>query len=405
MKPRNHVIKAGRGLAAAFMTLIVGLGTSAVGAACGTDAAGKKATDLRSDFNFAAVGDVIIQGPALQFITAHAPRIAHRLAEANLVFGNFESNSFDLDTFEGHARPAPDGPVLLAPPEVPRELRKLGFTLVSTANNHAADWGPEGVAATARTLHDADLVSAGTGKDLDAARAAACLSVRGAQVALVAVTASFQSSDTATAGRPGVSALHVATENGVLSMDALDRQQVLDAIKKARQSADLVWASLHTHQGGPDPAQPTGFEVSLAHAAIDAGADIFVAHGPHQLRGIEVYKGRVIFYSLGNFAVMQPFSRVNPKPLVLPPGSIFTQRAFFESVLATGRYEQGHLVEVRLYPFELDATDEPRAHGLPKDVARPVANSILEHMRTLSAALGTQLNVEDGVGVLRIPAR
>jgi poly-gamma-glutamate synthesis protein (capsule biosynthesis protein) len=123
------------------------------------------------------------------------------------------------------------------------------------------------------------------------------------------------------------------------------------------------------------------------------------------LRGIEIYKGRVIFYSLGNFAVMQPLSGINPKPLVLPPGSIFTRREFFESVLAAGRYERGHLVEVRLYPFELDATDQPQTHGLPEGVTRPVANSILERMRALSSALGTQLSIAGGVGVIRIPER
>jgi poly-gamma-glutamate synthesis protein (capsule biosynthesis protein) len=399
------MLAAHRGPAAAFLTLILILGTGPVQAACGAGEVAKRPGHVPPGFNFAAVGDVIIQGPSLRIITARVPQIARHLAQANVTFGNFESNSFDLDSFEGHARSAPDGPVLLAPPEVARELRTLGFTLVSTANNHAGDWGPEGVAATLHTLHAAKLVGAGTGQDLAAARAAACASVQGAEVALVAVTSSFQNSDAAAAGRPGVSALHVATDNGVSSMDEVDRQQVLDAIRQARQGADLVWVSLHTHQAGPDPAQPTQFEVSLAHAAIDAGADMFVAHGPHQLRGIEIYKGRVIFYSLGNFAVMQPFSRVNPKPLVLPPGSIFTRREFFESVLATGRYERGHLVEVRLYPFELDATDDPHTHGLPEEVTRAAANSILERMRALSSALGTQLSIADGAGLIRIPER
>jgi poly-gamma-glutamate synthesis protein (capsule biosynthesis protein) len=387
------------------LALSLALAAAAAAAPCESAPTVPAATHLPSPFSFAAVGDMIIQRPALKFIRARAPQIAQHLSQADVGFGNFESNSFDLESFHGHARAPPDGPLLLAPPEVPRELKKLGFALVSTANNHAGDWGLEGVMATAHTLAAAGLVSAGTGGDLRAARAAACVSVKGSAVALIAVTSSFENADAATAERGGVSALHVTLRNDSYQVDETDRQQVLDAVRQARAHAALVWVSLHTHQGGTDPERPTEFEVNLAHDVIDAGADLFVGHGPHQLRGVEIYKGHAIFYSLANFAVMQPLPKINPKPLVLPPGSIFTRRAFFESVLATGRYEHGRLVEVRLYPFELAATDEPETHGLPQAVTPAAGRAILERMQALSQALGTSMRLEDGAGVVRIPAR
>lgn len=360
---------------------------------------------LPADFTFAAVGDIIIQQPSEAIIRAHAPQIVRRLSRADVSFGNFESNSFTLGAFTGHARPPPEGPLLLAPPEVPLELKRLGFTLLSTANNHAGDWGPEGVLATARTLEESGLVSAGTGWDLRSARAPACMVVHGASVALVAITSTFSSADAAAADRPGVNALHLSVRNDVYVMNPADRRALLAAIREARRSAALLLVSLHTHEPGTDAEHPPEFEVELAHAAIEAGADVFVGHGPHTLRGIEIYQGHPIFYSLANFAVMQPPPQINPKPLSLPPGSVFTRRAFFESILAMGRYEGGRLIELELYPFELADSVAPATHGLPAEVSPEEGRTILERLRNLSRPFGTELRVADGVGVVRIAAR
>jgi poly-gamma-glutamate capsule biosynthesis protein CapA/YwtB (metallophosphatase superfamily) len=357
---------------------------------------------LPAGFTFAAVGDIIIQQPSEAIIRAHAPQIVRHLSQADTSFGNFESNSFELDAFAGHSRPPSEGPLLLAPSEVPLELRRLGFTLLSAANNHAGDWGPEGVLATVRTLQESGLLSAGTGADLRSARAPACMIVHGASVALVAITSTFSSPDAAAAHRPGVNALHLSVLDHTYAVAEDDRRALLASIRQARRSAALVFASLHTHEPGTDPEHPPAFEVALAHAAIDAGADVFVGHGPHTLRGIEIYKGRPIFYSLGNFAVMQPPPSINPKPLSLPPGSVFTRRAFFESILATGRYERGQLTALELYPFRLADTAQPAMHGLPEAVSPAEGRTILERLRELSRPFGTQVRVADGVAVVRI---
>jgi hypothetical protein len=392
----------GRTLAAG-LTLSVMLGGHAAVADC-LGSAAATATTLPASFTFAAVGDIIIQQSSEAIIRARAPQIVRYLSQADTSLGNFESNSFELDRFSGHARPPPEGPLLLAPPQVPLELKRLGFTLLSTANNHAGDWGPEGVLATARTLHQAGLVSAGTGAGLRAARAPACLMAHGASVALVAITSTFSSPDAAAAQRPGVNALHLNVRNNVYVMNGADRRALLASIRAARPSAALVFVSLHTHEMGIDAEHPPPFEVELAHAAIDSGADVFVGHGPHTLRGLEIYKGRPIFYSLANFAVMQPPSRINPKPLSLAPGSVFTRRAFFESILAVGRYEHGRLTHLELHPFQLAQTADPALHGLPESVSPAEGRAILERVRELSQPFGTQLRIADGVGVVRIAA-
>ena len=402
---RDGWVKAARfAWSLACLASFLGIETARAADACVGEASGHPIASPAGTV-LALVGDIIIQRPSAALITARAPLIARQLSQADVSFGNFESNSFDFDGFAGHARTPADGPLLLAPPEVPRELKSLGFSILSTANNHAGEWGPEGILATAHTLAGVGLASAGTGADLRAARAPTCTIVRGTSVGLVAITSSFVAADAATADRAGVNALHVGQGVDPDAMDAGDQQALLASVARARRSAALVLVSLHTHQGGVDPQRPTGFERELAHAVIDAGADVFVGHGPHVLRGIEIYKGRLILYSLGNFAVMQPLARFNPQPLILPPGSVFTRRAFFESVLVTSRYQKGRLTELRVYPFELAQTGKPQTHGLPEAVSPSAGRAILERLAALSEPLGTQLRVEGRVGVVRVAAR
>src|SRR6185503_7178218 len=76
---------------------------------------------------------------------------------------------------------------------------------------------------------------------------------------------------------------------------------VLSVIRAARQDAEFVVVSLHSHEPVNDSEEPAAFARQFAHDAVDAGAQLIVGHGPHRLRGVEIYKGAAIFYSLGNF--------------------------------------------------------------------------------------------------------
>src|SRR4029077_16580600 len=90
----------------------------------------------------------------------------------------------------------------------------------------------------------------------------------------------------------------------------------------------------------------------LAHAVIDNGADVFVAHGVHSLRGVEIYKGKPIFYGVSNFFFPEDAASdvTNPNG---PPETEPRQPDNMEALLATARYEAGMLAEVRLYPADL----------------------------------------------------
>ena len=80
-----------------------------------------------------------------------------------------------------------------------------------------------------------------------------------------------------------------------------DVEEIARVVKSASALADIVIVSLHCHESGANRSVPADFIPIFAKAVIDAGADVFVGHGPHVLRGIEIYKGKPIFYSLSNF--------------------------------------------------------------------------------------------------------
>src|SRR5690606_1254936 len=142
------------------------------------------------------------------------------------------------------------------------------------------------------------------------------------------------------------------------------------------QQADWVVVSIHAHEAATpaDRSQPAQFVVEFAHAMIDAGADIVVGHGHHQLRGIEVYKGKPIFYSLGNFIfendllAFQPADNCDKQELPASslPGDFYTKRSkndttgfpadrrYWRTVVAEVIFVSDRtLREVRLHPVSL----------------------------------------------------
>lgn len=213
--------------------------------------------------------------------------------------------------------------------------------------------------------------------------------------------------------------------------DERDVEDISRWIVDARRQADLVVVSLHAHEGQRGDSNsdtPADFIMDAARRWIDAGADIFIGHGPHMLRGMEIYKGKPIFYSIGNFMFMfetvmrlpaEMYERHNLGHEATPadvydiwsqrpdgePGGFHADPRFWHSVVPMCRFEGGKLAHIDLHPVML-TLDGPRAsRGVPSlaDAERGVA--ILEELKQLSAPFGTEMKVEtrDGraVGVVK----
>src|SRR5581483_2137450 len=179
--------------------------------------------------------------------------------------------------------------------------------------------------------------------------------------------------------------------------------------------------SLHSHESGPTGEihevcreSPPEFFTEFAHRVIACGCHVVAGHGPHFLRGIEIYKGRPIFYSLGNFVFHNDTVRWQPEPAYArqglgaehTPGDWGAARsgegaygfpvdsAFYHSVIAVCFFDDWELREVRLYPIDLGFGKTMSQRGRPLAATPPVADEVLQWLQRLSQPYGTQIENE-----------
>ena len=210
-------------------------------------------------------------------------------------------------------------------PEMARIFTDCGFNAVSFANNHVFDCGAEAMLDTRRLMQENGIQVTGAGTDLDDARRPAIMEADGVTVGYLASCSTGHHGSDAGPGKPGISTMRVKTTYEThgphapvrvrTEPDPLDLEMLLEDIAALRKKVDVVVPALH-YGIIRLPRVIPDYHVSVAHACIDAGADMVVGHSPHVPKGIEVYKGKVIFYSLGIFSMTKPF----PSPTWKEPG-------------------------------------------------------------------------------------
>jgi poly-gamma-glutamate capsule biosynthesis protein CapA/YwtB (metallophosphatase superfamily) len=203
-------------------------------------------------------------------------------------------------------------------------------------------------------------------------------------------------------------------------------------IREARRQADWVVVSFHSHDFAQrslisaktrvELHEPADFIPAFAHAAIDAGADIFAAHGSHTPLGIEIYKGKPIFYSLGNlvlenetvpFFPAEAYGRFDLGHDATPADFLdartgngtkghVAHREFWESIAATCHFARGRLAEIRIHPID-QGFGRPRAQrGRPVLADPAMAVRIIERMNRLSRPYGVSVENRDGIGIVKV---
>ena len=442
------------------LALVVALTTTAAVAAwLTTSPRGVPASGVaigRGPIVLALAGDAALSVP-LDLGAAGPQGVAALVRRASLGIANFELS----------AQATPGAPADAAPrwpsavPEAAGQLRQLGFGAVSLANNHAFDAGADGLARVQVQLAAAGVAYAGAGPNLDAARQPAYVSTANGTVALVSVTLSHAAGARATArqgdinGRPGVNGLRFTrrlavdaaafdalarafpptvlkpaadgatwdlfgvivergAQGGMTLMAAPDDVAALVAVvRDARRRAGAVVVSLHAHEPGNRVDEVPELLRGVAHAVIDAGADLVHGHGPHRLRGIEMYRERPIFHSLGNVVfpdrglrpeaadqfedhghnVLSPFGSEAPAQLT------FDEDVWWQSAIAI--VTLGPEPRVELHPLDLGIGQSVAARGMPAPASAFDGARILERLRVLSAALGTTIVIENGIGIVK----
>ncbi|MER9877431.1 CapA family protein [Mesorhizobium sp. M0195] len=431
------------------------------------DLVGSLATNVVEGFTMVAVGDLIVSRAVTKSQDSGFSDVVKILRNADVTFGNLEVNAFDIRSFSGYPQAEYGGAYHLSLPEVGPDLKAMGFNIVGRANNHTLDWGLEGMRETSWVLDASDIVHAGTGENLAQAGAARFLETARGRVALVSFAATFarmaRAGDPAgeAPGRPGLNALRLAKSivvpadmlknlrlisaalptdfpaaedpNKVVidrityktgddfgysfEPDARDVADILRNVRRGKQFSDFCIVTNHGHEPGNWSDEPPDYERSFARRLIDAGADAYIGHGPHQLRGIEIFKGRPIFYSLGNFfmddlgtpAGADMFGDYGKDPRIDTDAEVkvaemagYSNPVFWESVIAASRFEQDQLVELRLYPIELGSSKRFANRGVPQLANQEQAKTILERLQKLSEPFGTEIAMENDVGVIRV---
>jgi poly-gamma-glutamate synthesis protein (capsule biosynthesis protein) len=332
--------------------------------------------------------------------------------------------------------------------------------------------------ATIKNLKERNMIFSGTGKNLQDASRPCWLETGKARVALISVCSTFDTSAIAggqsgdVAGRPGLNPLrhsviyHVDKQHYDMIMeleeltkinalknhsikngysnpfkegtmpfgsstfvlddsnwieskpDEADMNRIKGEIQEARKQADIVLVSIHAHEmSGDDTKVADMFLETFSRECIDAGANAVIGHGPHELRGIEIYKGGVIFYSLGNFIFetetveIQPYDAYVNKnmPIDTKVGSYMDQRSkngtvgygvlpeIWNSVMAAWTMENGKITQIQLYPIDLGMHLTRSQKGVPR-MNRD--EKILEYLNNLSKPYGTNIRIENGVGFI-----
>jgi poly-gamma-glutamate capsule biosynthesis protein CapA/YwtB (metallophosphatase superfamily) len=296
-------------------------------------------------------------------------------------------------------------------PKAAKALREAGFSVVSWAGNHCMDWGTEGFHDTIDALTAEGIAVPGVGPDIRTARKARIVEVKGTRVAFLAYCSILPMNYWAEDRRPGCAPMRAFTVYEQVEHDQPgtparvhtyphrdDLRALEEDIAAARAEADVVVVSLHwgIHF---IPAVLADYQRDVAHAAIDAGADVILGHHAHLLKGVEVYKGRPVFYSLGNFAIdlrmtpehaasrsFQEIQRLSPEWEVdfesthcFPPDS-------HKSMIVKCEIEGGKLVRAGFQPVQVDRWTRPE----PLRPSDPRFEEIVGYLEKISADQGLE---------------
>lgn len=431
-----------------------------------------KPARVKGRFSVVALGDLLYSRPMANRPDPELQQVIALIKSGDVTIANREGPILDSRIFKGTGY---GNGLLWGEPTLAQDQKAMGIDMVSVANNHSTDWGAEGLLETMQ-LHDAaGIVHSGGGRNLQEARRAGIFTTPKGRVALVSTASSFKANAGANDAfgevgpRTGISilrtrAIRMVTPDQMAmvrslaaqfasplrpapaadapeitlgeqiyrlgdkpglkyEMDLYDHAGLLQAVREAKDDADLVVFTIHAHESptgfDDDTPAPPDFLIKLFHDCVDAGADVILGGGPHSLRGVEIYKGKVVLYGMGVFfingeikALQETALRVfpdatgrapPPKPAersVRPGGN---PASWYDSVVAIAEFDGPKAKLVKFYPLDVGNTYDRARRGIPHFADPQNAQRILTTLQRDSAQFGTRIEIDGSVGVIRIP--
>ncbi|MFB3855471.1 MAG: CapA family protein [Vicinamibacterales bacterium] len=428
-------------------------------------------------WSIAAAGDAIItrQVRCFQEDAAFMGLVGPiRAADAAAI--NLELALFRLWEFKGYPQVENGGNWELGPPEAADDMKWMGFDLFNYATNHTTDYGVEGMVETMRLLDSLNLVHAGAGMTAGEAAQAKYFETTKGRFAFIGLATSFTPMSRAgeprseIKGRPGLNALRTTSTTQlapaemaklrdlvkaaggsvpesptasvrfgtisaspgpanriVYTVNARDEDRILRSIRNAARQADHVIVYAHSHDiAGPSATAPAPEHLrAFIRKCLDAGADMYAVSGPHRLRGIEIYKGKPIFYSLGNFFMQNETIEPSPDDMYEAQGlgndaliaDLYDRRSridpktglatayysadpeAWESVVAVPEFVGDRVIRIKLYPVDMGFSMPRSQKGTPRLADTELGRKIIERMAAMSKIYGTAISFEGGIGV------
>lgn len=450
--------------------LLAGLAIAAPQATSPQQAAAKGDERAGSEFTLAAAGDALITRKLAGYQEPSFLKLIELVRGADAAFTNLEMLFHD---YESYPMNESGGTWMRADPVLAKDLTWAGFDLVSRANNHTGDYGVAAMRLTTKYVQDAGLVQAGVGESLAEAREARFLDTPNGRVALISVSSSYPDHARASnsrgdvPARPGLNPLRFTTTNFIsrermeglratmtemgltppAAADQLtflsrrfvvgdkpgvrteplqrDLDEIARVVKSSSRMADYTIVTHHSHQAGSNRSMPAEFVVTFAHAMIEAGASVFVGHGPHVLRGVEIYQGKPILYSLGDFMFENETLLRFPAEAYEAQGlgtdaqiadfnrtrsdndrrGFNVDREIWESVVATLRWRGQELTELKLYPISLGFGSSMSERGRPMLANPELSKKIIDDVNARSIPFGTKVILEQGIGRVVLPGQ
>lgn len=404
------------------------------------------------------------------------------LSQHDVRFTNFEILTHD---FEVYPAPVSGGTWAVARPAIIQDIKDLSFNMLTWANNHTIDWNIGGILTTMRHLDENGCLHAGVGRNLEEATQPKYLDCPNARVAIIGVTSTMNEWGMASnprrdvLGRPGCNVLRYqqihkvkpedfeklkeiveqteVNSNRILNekegftkpvvggyyvgnirfepcqegeepgtvtkMNAKDAARLVRSINEAKKQADIVFVSHHSHERkGLDKHLPADFCRDFAKLCIDSGADAYIGHGPHIWRGIEIYNGHPIFYSLGDFIFQNDCIERQPTEFYdlydMGPDhtvgdgidarsandtrGLAVDRQCHESAIVSFEIVDGKIDEVTLHPLELNFHAGRAMRGRPGFADEETGKRVIKEIAELSKPYGTKIKYTKGVGKIKL---
>jgi poly-gamma-glutamate synthesis protein (capsule biosynthesis protein) len=277
------------------------------------------------------------------------------LLEADIAFANLETPLSDNSRYRGKFR---------TPTAFAKALKWAGIDVVSTANNHALDAEGAGLLETQEALLQVDVGAVGSGRNLADARRPFIIKRKG-------ITVGFLGYSQHIIG--GATGFALPDRSGVVPLDPF---LIKNDIQRLREQVNFIILSFHWGWENDQYTHPNARK--FAHAALDAGADVILGHHPHVPCGIEVYKGKVIIYSLGNFIFGH------------------NHENWMDNYLARLTFAPDQIEKIEIIPISGKGRDLAQPHVLKGELAR----TLLRNIQILTEELNTEMQIEGDMGVV-----